>query len=158
MIKVAARRATGSLAYAKTCPVVDAHSLIFCWTALSVLLCCIKYVLPRTRMSVRLHFSRTETTPQPVGVSVASDGTRRGCAFSPSLLLDYSPPMTELKLVYRGLRQVSDWALRFYSEIYVDGQENVPLDGPLIMCVSEFASSPAAAFDVQNTHGCGTER
>ncbi|EIW55730.1 glycerol-3-phosphate-1-acyltransferase [Trametes versicolor FP-101664 SS1] len=41
--------------------------------------------------------------------------------------------MTELKLVYRGLRQVSDWALRFYSEIYVDGQENVPLDGPLII-------------------------
>ncbi|KAI0360695.1 glycerol-3-phosphate-1-acyltransferase [Trametes cingulata] len=39
----------------------------------------------------------------------------------------------ELKLVYRGLRQVSDWALRFYSEIYVDGQENVPRDGPLII-------------------------
>ncbi|KAI0746755.1 glycerol-3-phosphate-1-acyltransferase [Daedaleopsis nitida] len=39
----------------------------------------------------------------------------------------------ELKLVYRGLRQVSDWALRFYSDIYVDGQENVPHDGPLII-------------------------
>ncbi|KAI0371934.1 glycerol-3-phosphate-1-acyltransferase [Pilatotrama ljubarskyi] len=39
----------------------------------------------------------------------------------------------ELKVVYRGLRRVSDWALRFYSEIYVDGQENVPRDGPLII-------------------------
>ncbi|KAI0764978.1 glycerol-3-phosphate-1-acyltransferase [Fomes fomentarius] len=39
----------------------------------------------------------------------------------------------EPKLVYRGLRQISDWALRYYSEIYVDGQENVPRDGPLII-------------------------
>ncbi|KAH9849378.1 glycerol-3-phosphate-1-acyltransferase [Lenzites betulinus] len=39
----------------------------------------------------------------------------------------------ELKVVYRGLRQVSDWALGFYSEIYVDGQENVPGDGPVII-------------------------
>ena len=42
----------------------------------------------------------------------------------------------ELKLVYRGLRQISDWVLRYYSEVYVDGQENVPPDGPLIMCVT----------------------
>ena len=41
----------------------------------------------------------------------------------------------ELKLVYRGLRQISDWALRFYSEVYVDGVGNVPPDGPLIMYV-----------------------
>ncbi|KAI0717400.1 acyltransferase [Cerioporus squamosus] len=41
--------------------------------------------------------------------------------------------MPELKLVYRGLRQISDWALHFYSDIYVDGQENVPPDGPLII-------------------------
>ncbi len=40
----------------------------------------------------------------------------------------------ELKLVFRGLRQISDWALRYYSEAYVDGKENVPRDGPLIMC------------------------
>ncbi|KAI1798228.1 acyltransferase [Ganoderma leucocontextum] len=40
----------------------------------------------------------------------------------------------ELKLVYRGLRQISDWALRYYSEVYnVDGEENVPHDGPLII-------------------------
>ena len=41
----------------------------------------------------------------------------------------------ELKLVYRTLRQISDWALRYYSEVYVDGQENIPADGPLILCV-----------------------
>ena len=46
----------------------------------------------------------------------------------------------ELKLVYRGLRQVSDWALRFYSDISVDGAENVPKDGPLIMCVRAYAT------------------
>ncbi|KAI8970577.1 glycerol-3-phosphate-1-acyltransferase [Trametes punicea] len=42
----------------------------------------------------------------------------------------------ELKLVYRGLRQLSDWILHFYSEIYVDGGENVPRDGPLIITSS----------------------
>ncbi|KAI9063659.1 glycerol-3-phosphate-1-acyltransferase [Trametes sanguinea] len=42
----------------------------------------------------------------------------------------------EVKLVYRGLRQISDWALRFYSEVYVDGKENVPPDGPLIVASS----------------------
>ncbi|RPD65473.1 glycerol-3-phosphate-1-acyltransferase [Lentinus tigrinus ALCF2SS1-7] len=41
--------------------------------------------------------------------------------------------MPELKLVYRGLRQISDWALRFYSDVDVHGQENVPADGPLII-------------------------
>ena len=53
---------------------------------------------------------------------------------SPSLYM-------ELKLVYRGLRQISDWALRYYSEVHVDGQEYVPPDGPLIMCVA----TPTAA-------------
>ena len=53
------------------------------------------------------------------------------------------------KLVYRGLRQVSDWALRFYSDIYVDGQENVPPDGPLIMCVLLLhISSPTVMYTV----------
>jgi hypothetical protein len=42
----------------------------------------------------------------------------------------------ELKLVYRTLRKISDWAVaRFYSEIYVDGIENVPEKTPLIMYV-----------------------
>lgn len=50
--------------------------------------------------------------------------------------LSYSVYTMEVKLVYRGLRQISDWALRFYSEVHVDGTENVPPDGPLIMCVS----------------------
>ncbi|KAH9920018.1 glycerol-3-phosphate-1-acyltransferase [Epithele typhae] len=39
----------------------------------------------------------------------------------------------ELKLVYRSLRQISDWALRFYSDVYVEGEENVPEHGPLII-------------------------
>ena len=50
----------------------------------------------------------------------------------------------ELKLVYRGLRQISDWALRFYSEVHVDGVENVPPDGPLIMYVNHDQPTPAA--------------
>lgn len=42
----------------------------------------------------------------------------------------------ELKLVYRFLRQVSDWVLdNYYSEVVVEGAENVPLHGPVIMCV-----------------------
>ncbi|KAJ7364019.1 glycerol-3-phosphate-1-acyltransferase [Mycena albidolilacea] len=40
----------------------------------------------------------------------------------------------ELRLVYRILRKVSDWTLEtFYSEVYVDGAENVPKTGPLII-------------------------
>ena len=56
----------------------------------------------------------------------------------------------ELKLVYRTLRQISDWALRYYSEVYVDGQENVPADGPLILCVypPRMTSSTAILADL----------
>ncbi|CCL99506.1 uncharacterized protein FIBRA_01524 [Fibroporia radiculosa] len=39
----------------------------------------------------------------------------------------------ELKLVYRGLRSISNWVLGFYSEVYVDGGDNVPGSGPLIV-------------------------
>ncbi|KAF8882119.1 hypothetical protein BD779DRAFT_1544035 [Infundibulicybe gibba] len=43
----------------------------------------------------------------------------------------------ELKLVYRILRKISDWTLAgFYSEVYVEGQENVMKDGPLIVAAS----------------------
>lgn len=42
----------------------------------------------------------------------------------------------ELKLVYRFLRKVSDWVVNgFYSEVYLEGQNNVPKEGPLIMYV-----------------------
>lgn len=42
----------------------------------------------------------------------------------------------ELKLVYRVLRKASDWALEgFYSEVLVEGTENVPQDRPMIVCV-----------------------
>ncbi|KAI0916264.1 hypothetical protein AcV5_003250 [Taiwanofungus camphoratus] len=40
------------------------------------------------------------------------------------------------KFVYRALRQASDWALGFYSEIQVDGVENVPKYGPVIVVSS----------------------
>ncbi|KJA21828.1 hypothetical protein HYPSUDRAFT_683762 [Hypholoma sublateritium FD-334 SS-4] len=40
----------------------------------------------------------------------------------------------ELKLVYRALRKISDWTVTgYYSEIDVQGVENVPEDGPLII-------------------------
>ncbi|KAJ6494808.1 hypothetical protein C8R47DRAFT_974336 [Mycena vitilis] len=40
----------------------------------------------------------------------------------------------ELRLVYRILRKVSDWALaNFYSEVYVVGEQNVPKETPLII-------------------------
>ncbi|KAF9025241.1 hypothetical protein BDZ89DRAFT_1016948 [Hymenopellis radicata] len=39
-----------------------------------------------------------------------------------------------LKLVYRALRKISDWTVYgFYSEVYVEGTENVPNDGPIII-------------------------
>ncbi|TFL03794.1 hypothetical protein BDV98DRAFT_525392 [Pterulicium gracile] len=40
----------------------------------------------------------------------------------------------ELKIVYRILRQVSDWTLTgFYSDVHVEGSENVPKHGPIIL-------------------------
>lgn len=38
-------------------------------------------------------------------------------------------------LVYRILRALSDRALDFYSEVHVEGQHNVPANGPLIVYV-----------------------
>ncbi|KAF9025271.1 hypothetical protein BDZ89DRAFT_953991, partial [Hymenopellis radicata] len=41
-----------------------------------------------------------------------------------------------LQLVYHTLHTISDWTVHgYYSELYVQGEENVPRDGPLIMCV-----------------------
>ncbi|KAF8628300.1 hypothetical protein AX17_006003 [Amanita inopinata Kibby_2008] len=40
----------------------------------------------------------------------------------------------EPKLVYRTLRKISDWTVNgYYSQVWVEGQENVPADGPLII-------------------------
>jgi glycerol-3-phosphate O-acyltransferase/dihydroxyacetone phosphate acyltransferase len=40
----------------------------------------------------------------------------------------------EIKLVYRWLRKTSDFALEgFYSEVLIEGSENVPKDGPIIV-------------------------
>ncbi|KAF9044221.1 hypothetical protein BJ165DRAFT_1347805 [Panaeolus papilionaceus] len=42
--------------------------------------------------------------------------------------------MPELKLIYRFLRKVSDWTVAgYYSDVYIEGEENVPKDGPLII-------------------------
>ncbi|CAL1710965.1 unnamed protein product [Somion occarium] len=38
-----------------------------------------------------------------------------------------------LLLVYRALRKASEWMQTFYSDVLVEGQENVPNDGPLII-------------------------
>lgn len=38
-----------------------------------------------------------------------------------------------LLLVYRALRKASEWMQAFYSDVLVEGQENVPNDGPLII-------------------------
>ena len=41
---------------------------------------------------------------------------------------------TELKLIYRILRLISDWALLgFFADVCVIGAENVPSDGALIL-------------------------
>jgi glycerol-3-phosphate O-acyltransferase/dihydroxyacetone phosphate acyltransferase len=38
------------------------------------------------------------------------------------------------KYVYRALRQLSAWTIGgWYSEVYVDGEENVSKAGPLIL-------------------------
>lgn len=41
--------------------------------------------------------------------------------------------MAPLLLVYRGLREASDWMLNYYSEIAVFGEENVQSEGPLLV-------------------------
>lgn len=48
-----------------------------------------------------------------------------------------SRSLMELKIVYRILRQVSDWTLTgFYSDVHVEGSENVPKHGPIILLVA----------------------
>jgi glycerol-3-phosphate O-acyltransferase / dihydroxyacetone phosphate acyltransferase len=39
-------------------------------------------------------------------------------------------------IVYIILRKISEWSLStFYSDVHVDGSENVPKDGPLLVYV-----------------------
>jgi len=52
-----------------------------------------------------------------------------GCTLSTQFIM-------QLKLVYRFLRKISDWTVDgFYSEVHLEGQENVPEEEPLIMYV-----------------------
>ncbi|KAF9527174.1 hypothetical protein CPB83DRAFT_856494 [Crepidotus variabilis] len=40
----------------------------------------------------------------------------------------------EAKLVYRTLRKISDWTVNgYYSEVYVEGQQNISKSGPLVV-------------------------
>lgn len=40
----------------------------------------------------------------------------------------------DFMIVYIILRKISDWSLStFYTDVHVDGEWNVPKDGPLIM-------------------------
>lgn len=40
----------------------------------------------------------------------------------------------DFMIVYIILRKISDWSLsNFYAGAHVDGAENVPKDGPLLM-------------------------
>jgi glycerol-3-phosphate O-acyltransferase/dihydroxyacetone phosphate acyltransferase len=40
----------------------------------------------------------------------------------------------ELKLIYRALRQLSEWTVSgFYSELHIEGASNVPKGGHLIL-------------------------
>ncbi|KII85516.1 hypothetical protein PLICRDRAFT_319211 [Plicaturopsis crispa FD-325 SS-3] len=51
----------------------------------------------------------------------------------------------ELKLVYRALRQISEWTVAgYYNEVRVEGAENVPADAPLIIA----ARHPNEIIDV----------
>ncbi|KAH6909834.1 hypothetical protein BKA70DRAFT_1274948 [Coprinopsis sp. MPI-PUGE-AT-0042] len=51
----------------------------------------------------------------------------------------------KLQIAYRIPRKVSDWVLEgYYSEVVVEGQENVPKDGPLIVA----ATHPNEIIDI----------
>ncbi|KAF7792664.1 hypothetical protein EIP86_003761 [Pleurotus ostreatoroseus] len=49
--------------------------------------------------------------------------------------------MSDLKLVYRCLRKISEWTLSFYSEVYVTGKHNVPEGGPVLLPVCFWAKA-----------------
>ena len=58
------------------------------------------------------------------------------------LYLSYiAPPFRLNMLVYRILRALSDRALDFYSEVHVEGQHNIPAEGPIIVYVWFAAAS-----------------
>ena len=45
--------------------------------------------------------------------------------------------MSENKLLHRAIRQLAGWAIwSFFSEVHLIGEENVPKEGPMIVCVA----------------------
>jgi hypothetical protein len=50
----------------------------------------------------------------------------------------------DFMIVYVILRKIADWSLsHFYTAVHIDGRENVPKDGPLLMYVR---SSPLSSL------------
>ena len=55
----------------------------------------------------------------------------------------------ELILMYRWLRQVSTWVTTgYYSEVYIEGAENVPPDVPIIMYVPSPGPKPTLCLNL----------
>lgn len=47
--------------------------------------------------------------------------------------------MYENKILHRVIRKLAGWAVwSFFSEVHIIGEENVPLDGPLIVYVPSY--------------------
>jgi len=61
--------------------------------------------------------------------------------------------MPEPKLAYRTARKVSEWTLGgYYSQVDVEGADNVPKDGPVIMCVEANIPRYKLTFRSAATH------
>jgi glycerol-3-phosphate O-acyltransferase/dihydroxyacetone phosphate acyltransferase len=56
------------------------------------------------------------------------------------MALDTNPHTTtkpELKLLHRVIRQLAAWGtVSFFHRVHIIGGENVPQDGPLIVCAA----------------------
>jgi len=59
----------------------------------------------------------------------------------------------ELKMVYRVLRKLSGWVIwGWYSEVYIEGTENVLQAGPLIVYVLRLGNDRLLRCDRVSTH------
>ncbi len=48
--------------------------------------------------------------------------------------------MSDFYAMHRVIRRVAGWAVwSFFADVHIIGEENVPKDGPLIVCVSQLA-------------------
>jgi len=59
----------------------------------------------------------------------------------------------ELKIVYRAMRKLSGWVVwGWYSEVYIEGSENLLETGPLIVYVSRLGNDRLLRCDRVSTH------